>query len=54
MGLLLLPVAAGLCIWNGDGWLAAVCVALWIPSWLGVRWFWRWERSDKFDHRGDV
>jgi uncharacterized BrkB/YihY/UPF0761 family membrane protein len=54
IGLLVLPVAAGVFVWNADGWRAAVCVALWLPSWWWVRWFWRRERSDEFDHRGDV
>jgi hypothetical protein len=54
IGFLFLPVGAGVLIWNSEWWRAVICVALWFPSWMGVRWLWRWQRSDAFDHRGDI
>ena len=54
IGFLLLPVATGMFIWHSEWWQAAVCVALWFPSWVVIRRFWRWERSDESDHRGIV
>jgi hypothetical protein len=54
MGLLFLPIAAGISIWNSNWWLAVGSVALWFPYWLFVRWYWRWQCSDHFDHRGDI
>jgi len=54
IGLLALPVAAGIFIWSSDWWLAAVCIPPWVLSWFCVRWYWRWQRSDDFNHRGDI
>jgi hypothetical protein len=49
-----LPVSVVIFICNSEWWMAAACIALWIPSGLFVRWYWRWQRSDEFDHKGDI
>jgi hypothetical protein len=54
IGLVALPVAAGIFICNSNWWLATASVALWFPSFYCIRWFWRWEGSDDFNHAGDV
>jgi hypothetical protein len=54
VGVVCLPVAAAISILDSKWWPAAAYVALWFPSWFFVRWHGKWERSDAFDHRGDI
>jgi len=54
IGLVALPIAAGFCVWSSDWLWAVVCVALWLPTFVFVRWLWKRERSDSFKHDGDL
>jgi len=46
MGLVGLPFAVGICLWDGDWQYALLCMALWPVCLVCARWFWRRERTE--------
>lgn len=50
IGLVALPVAAGVFLCEGDWPIALLCGALWPVCLVCVRWFWHRERTERGGH----
>ena len=50
MGLVVLPFATGICLWDGDWGYALLCALVWPVCLVCVRWFWRRERTERGGH----
>jgi len=50
MGLVALPFAVGICLWDGDWLYALVGAVVWPVCLVCVRWFWRRERAEPGGH----